>query len=163
MKDQTSAHYFAATSVAPLVEVCNHLERVFATAPFDLDSHAHWEYGAASADELSFNITRCSDSETIETWIKGTPHGVNYQAIVWCSDSQQDAILAKFAAELASVLECSPEHFRSSPGSRPAGPAGESTAASAAPPSSGFSLPFTWFLAVGLAAVGVLIVRSCPT
>ena len=160
MTEQTSAHYYAATSTTPLVEVCSHLRRVFNTEPFEFDSHAHWEYGSAAALGLALNITRCSDCETIETWIEGTPRGVNYQAVVWCPDAKSEVILPRFAEEFESVLGCGADHFRSSPGSHPAGPTGEPVASPVAP-SSGFSLPFTWLFAAGLVTSGVIVVRSC--
>jgi len=98
--------------------------------------------------------------ETIEEWIEGTPRGVNYQAIVWCPDSEGARILARFEAELEAALGSNAELFHSSPGSSPTGAPDEHASSSVEPP-SGFSLPLTWFIAVGVAVVAVAVARSC--
>ncbi len=157
---RTAVHYFAATSTVPLATVCSHLQRAFATSQFEFDSHAHWEYGRASSEELAFNITRCSDSETIEKWIEGTPSGVNYQAIIWCPEWGGEGVPARLEEELGAAFGGRAEHFLSSSGSGST-EAPDKLASLSDDPPSGFSLPLTWFIAVGLAAVGVIVFRSC--
>lgn len=160
MNRPVTAHYFAAKSEVPLDVVCARLQHAFDTEPFELNSHAHWEYGKASSDDLAFNITRCSDTETIETWIKGTPRGVNYQAIIWCPDSEKAKILARFRAEVGAALGATMEHFLSTRGADST-KVPDQRAQPLEEPTSGFSLPLTWIMVVGIAGVIILIVRSC--
>jgi hypothetical protein len=159
-----TSHYLAATSDAPLEDVCAHLEAALGTGPFELDGHAHWRYGEARGGGLHLNVTRCDDTETIETWIEGTPPGVNYQVVLTCPEQGSEELLARLGAALEEALGTRARGFHvrreASSGGGPLATVVEDGAGDQEV-SSGFSLPFSWFLVIGVALAVFLVVRGC--
>ena len=86
------SYYYAGSSTVRLRRVCADLRAAFGLSDFEFDVHDHWEYGWATGDGIHFNVTKASDSRTIETWIPVTPAGVNYQIILTAEAEPLEAL-----------------------------------------------------------------------
>ena len=91
--------YFAARSTAQLEAVCEGLRMELELPEFAFDVHDTWRYGWSEREGLRLNITKAQDYRTIETWIPGSPTGVNYQLILTA-----DLEPPKFVAVAAELL-----------------------------------------------------------
>tara|TARA_R110002072_G_C7567464_1_gene500793 strand:+ start:117 stop:446 length:330 start_codon:yes stop_codon:yes gene_type:complete len=83
--------YFAANSGASLESVCNALQSRLLLPDFHFDCHDSWRYASSQSKAIALNVTRASDSHTIETWMPACPTGVNFQ-IVAEFDSEPDGL-----------------------------------------------------------------------
>ena len=91
--------YYAARSRAKLQGVCEAMCAAFDLPPFAFDCHDNWSYGRSEGRSIRLNITRTSDTHTVETWMPGCPSGVNYQIILSAKSEPTG-----FVSRLAEVL-----------------------------------------------------------
>lgn len=93
--------YFAASSDASLESVCNALQARLSLPDFYFDCHDSWRYASANSSAIAINVTRASDSHTIETWMPDCPKGVNFQIIAEF-DSEPDGLDAHLRESLGT-------------------------------------------------------------
>lgn len=100
--------YFAASSDASLESVCDALQARLSLPDFYFDCHDSWRYASAQSNAIALNVTRASDSHTIETWMPDCPTGVNFQIIAEFDFEPHD-----FVAHLRDSLGAKPVRYAS--------------------------------------------------
>ncbi len=154
-------HRLVARSDAELAVVCRAIEQALPTPPFDLDGHSSWEYAIAASGQLHCNVTKYWDDPRSQWWFDKVPGNANYCVTLTCGQRLVAELLPKLRAALADVLDADLHDLGTRPSRMPAHHAPQSSDMDDNPPSSGWSLPFSWILFVGVAAAVFFTLRSC--
>ena len=134
---------------------------------FDFDREESWDYAYSERPGLGLNVSRARKPGVIDSWVPGTPDGSVYQIIVYTRGTSAhledvrrvllercDMTLQLIeSAELNQTLHQAPStgvvwlnpNVPPEPNESP----------------SGWSLPFTWIMLVGLFIIAGLLSRSC--